>query len=237
MSHYPATSVFFPITVSHCFKVHGRTTACRSMATGTRCPPCGKEYPSHERLVRHLRTTQRCQETLAASSQWAVPQPYYGSHAVRAGEPEDSMVPWNCTEQACLSPRRAWAMTAACFQVLCWTSPIDWRSVSSGCLDRLTQQVATQPVTGTNYSFLSYEFSAITLDLSPASHHWTLGNTSLSSRSYRYGLSGIDGLLDDLWFVPCMPALRGSPRMLHVLHLFSGVGWCSFRHLIHCSYR
>lgn len=69
----------------------------------------------------------------------------------------------------------AWAMTAACFEVLRRTSLIDWRSVSSGCRDHLTLQVTTQPITGTNYR-LSYKRIAITMDLSPASHHWTLGN-------------------------------------------------------------
>ena len=48
---------------SHSFKVHGRINPCRPLQSGTICEACGKRYPSHERLVCHLRTSSVCQST------------------------------------------------------------------------------------------------------------------------------------------------------------------------------
>ena len=59
----------------HCFKLHGRVTRVRSVATGETCVICHKIYATHDRLINHLRYSQRCFREMRRLHLYTTPQP------------------------------------------------------------------------------------------------------------------------------------------------------------------
>ena len=210
---------------SHSFKVHGRINPCRSLQSGTICEACGKRYPSHERLVCHLRTSSVCQSTMAAQRLWVQPQPYYGNRIVQR-EPVDSMIPWAQTDLPLRPARNAQAMTAASYQALRWTSIIDWKQATAEQINDFVQQLCTVPVHWEEFLHI--------LNAQKDPHALTcLDRLCEQMRALYFPEDNISVPKDDkcMWhehleelhFQPRLPRPRGHPKMLYVLHLFSGV--------------
>ena len=130
---------------SHCFKVHGRINACRTLLDGVLCQACGRSYPSNERLVRHLRTTTKCSSLLASLRLWTAPQPYYGNTEVRDREMEDSMIPWLQDAAPRQDLTEAQPMTGACYQLLRLLAMVDWCTATSTTLDDMTPRMRRAP--------------------------------------------------------------------------------------------
>ena len=215
---------------SHCFKAHGRFNPCRSLTDGTQCGACGKEYPSHERLIRHLRTTPSCQTTMAGQRLWTQPQPYYGSRVVQDREQADSMIPWKQASLHRLPHCNAQPWTAAGFQALRWTSLCDWCTISEDEIANLVQQLHSVPI---HWSELRDILTAqhAYYDNPQADAHldkleeimrmaFFPADRTPSTRPLQ---EDWHNHLDDLEFDLAMPLPRKAPRMLYVLHLFSGV--------------
>ena len=59
----------------HCFKLHGRLTRVRSVASGETCVICHKIYATHDRLINHLRYSQRCFREMRRRHLYTNPQP------------------------------------------------------------------------------------------------------------------------------------------------------------------
>lgn len=59
----------------HCFKLHGRVTRVRSVASGETCVVCQKIYATHDRLINHLRYSQRCFREMRRRHLYTTPQP------------------------------------------------------------------------------------------------------------------------------------------------------------------
>ena len=59
----------------HCFKLHGRLTRVRSVASGETCVICHKIYATHDRLINHLRYSQRCFREMRRRHLYTTPQP------------------------------------------------------------------------------------------------------------------------------------------------------------------
>ena len=215
---------------SHCFKAHGRVNPCRSLTEGTTCGACGKEYPSHERLIRHLRTTPSCQSTMAGQRLWTQPQPYYGSKVVQEREPLDSMLPWKRTPLLRLPHRNAQPLTTASFQALRWTSLCDWRTITDEEITHLVQRLSTVPIHWNELTeiltaqraFFSHDRADHHLDKLEAILHRAFFPTERTTPT-AISRDNWHLCMDLLDFKPAMPAPRKAPRMLYVLHLFSGV--------------
>ena len=67
----------------HAFKIHGRVTPARTVASGVECLVCLRRYGSHDRLVNHLRYSERCQKEHRRRMLFATPQPSANSSDVR----------------------------------------------------------------------------------------------------------------------------------------------------------
>ena len=67
----------------HAFKIHGRVTPARRFASGVECLVCLRRYGSHDRLVNHLRYSERCRKEHRRRMLFATPQPSVNSAAVR----------------------------------------------------------------------------------------------------------------------------------------------------------
>lgn len=59
----------------HCFKLHGRVTRVRSVAQGETCVICHKIYATHDRLINHLRYSQKCFKDMRRRHLYTNPQP------------------------------------------------------------------------------------------------------------------------------------------------------------------
>ena len=59
----------------HCFKLHGRVTRVRSVAQGETCVICHKIYATHDRLINHLRYSQKCFKEMRRRHLYTNPQP------------------------------------------------------------------------------------------------------------------------------------------------------------------
>ena len=59
----------------HCFKLHGRVTRARAVAEGETCVVCHKIYATHDRLINHLRYSQRCFREMRRRFLFTTPQP------------------------------------------------------------------------------------------------------------------------------------------------------------------
>ena len=59
----------------HCFKLHGRVTSARAVAQGETCVVCHKIYATHDRLINHLRYSQRCFREMRRRFLYTNPQP------------------------------------------------------------------------------------------------------------------------------------------------------------------
>lgn len=217
---------------SHCFKVHGRVNPCRSQCSGTVCEACGKQYPSHERLVRHLRTTPSCQSTMAGQRLWTQPQPYYGNRTVQDRAPADSMIPWLQTDTPLLEPCQAPALTSAAFQALRWLSIRDWATVDQDMVTSVCGQLSTLPLHWDDVDFLatamlSYyegdEAATSTLQNLKQSMHYLFFPLEPQQEEALGAEERWHECIDALTFEGVQLAPRKQPRMYYVVHLFSGV--------------
>ena len=59
----------------HCFKLHGRVTQARAVAQGETCVICHKIYATHDRLINHLRYSQKCFKEMRRRNLYTLPQP------------------------------------------------------------------------------------------------------------------------------------------------------------------
>ena len=218
---------------SHCFKVHGRINPCRTLQTGQTCHSCGRLYPSHERLVRHLRTTPSCRHYVASLRLWTSPMPYYGSNEVRDREITDSMVPWVQQTPPDVNLRPAQPLTGAGYQALRWTSLVDWPSATLDSIHSLVAQLTSLPLHWDEFTYVMEAQKAYFME-----EHATNNLNSLQqlmqalffpseedASHHPVEPSTLPEDLDPahLTFRPVMPKPRSPPRMLYVLHLFAGV--------------
>ena len=68
----------------HAFKIHGRTTRVRDVASGTQCQVCLKHYKNHTSLINHLKYSTNCYEQLVERMHWVeATQPAMNSRADR----------------------------------------------------------------------------------------------------------------------------------------------------------
>ena len=67
----------------HAFKIHGRVTPARHFASGVECLVCLRRYGSHDRLVNHLRYSEKCRKEHRRRMLFATPQPSVNSAVVR----------------------------------------------------------------------------------------------------------------------------------------------------------
>ena len=216
---------------SHSFKVHGRVNACRTLLEGVLCHACGRSYPSHERLVRHLRTTSKCSSLLASLRLWTAPQPYYGNTMVRDREIEDSMIPWLQGDAPRQDLEAAQPMTSACYQMLRSFALLDWHTASSAQIQAVVQAVMALPVCWFECchvidAHLQYYGNGRAVDnleeISRILYTKFYPEEEQPDTYQGCNFEGWERMLDDLSFDPVAPAPPASPRMLYVLHLFSG---------------
>lgn len=218
---------------SHSFKVHQRINPCRTLQAGDTCRACGRKYPSHERLIRHLRTTPSCQQSVASLRLWTAPQPYYGNTIVREREPTDSMIPWQQTAEDIISPVAATALTEAGFQALRWTSLVDWALADEQTVDHTVHQLCTLPLHWEEFEHIITAQKAFYADLAPIPSLLELEQAMkeiyfpAEENPFTQEAANDDAewmeRSDDLRYVDFTPSPRRSSRMLYVLHLFSGV--------------
>ena len=216
---------------SHCFKVHGRVNPCRSLCGGTVCEACGKRYPSHERLVRHLRTVPSCRSTLAGQRLWTQPQPYYGNRAVQDRAPTDAMIPWQPTTTPLLTPRQALALTSAAYQALRWMSITDWTSADQQVINGVCGQLRSIPLHWDELSFLVSALETYHADDDGAIVAIHQLRDRMHHEFFPAQASAATASLSDNWpdhiealdFEQVRQAPRKQPRFYYVVHLFSGV--------------
>ena len=217
---------------SHSFKVHGRTNACRHLQEGSICEACGKQYPSHERLIRHLRTHAPCRQTLATLRRFVDAQPYYGSNTVRERLPADSMKTWLPTDLPTAPPGVGWPMTSSMRTCLQLISTPSWGNVPDEQVAQLHGTLRLHPV---HHSEMSHLMDA--LDLFYANSPVALSNLAtlrdLIDTSFqpsgpsqppappRPPTTWLDEI-SELYFanVPGVPRMR--TKLLYIVHLFSG---------------
>eukprot|EP00434_Breviolum_minutum_P030641 symbB.v1.2.027095.t1/scaffold2753.1/size71542/7 len=195
------------------------------------CHACGRSYPSHERLVRHLRTTSKCSSLLASLRLWTAPQPYYGNTMVRDREIEDSMIPWLQGDAPRQDLEAAQPMTSACYQMLRSFALLDWHTASSAQIQAVVQAVMALPVCWSECchvidAHLQYYGNGRAVDnleeISRILYTKFYPEEEQPDTYQGCNFEGWERMLDDLSFDPVAPAPPASPRMLYVLHLFSG---------------
>ena len=216
---------------SHSFKAHGRTNACRHLAQGSLCHACGKQYPSHERLVRHLRTHPPCRDTLATSRSFVEAQPYYGSTTVQQRVPADSMKTWLPTTTSTVPPGHGWPMTAAMWEGLRILSALDWDELSSERLPKVLADLQQHPIHFREISHLLdanqqfYQDRPRACDLLASFRSLILEAFQVVPNPtppvVKPPLEWLDDM-DALDFMPSPSPHRCTPRFLYVVHLFSG---------------
>ena len=72
----------------HAFKLHGRVTPARSVAEGTQCSVCLKQYESYVSLVHHLRYSATCFAVLSSQNYRPAPAPGWNSREELRGRRE-----------------------------------------------------------------------------------------------------------------------------------------------------
>eukprot|EP00435_Cladocopium_sp_Y103_P076214 s119_g82.t1 len=85
----------------HAYKKHGRLSQWRHLQGGDTCIACGHAFPSHARLIRHLRVSKTCGSMVASANLWVDAEPSFGSVAVRQEENDLRLSTWRPT-----TPRR-----------------------------------------------------------------------------------------------------------------------------------
>ena len=70
------------------FKKHGRLTYARTVAQGTQCQICLKQYPTHVSLINHLKYSVACFQELQQRGFQARPEPAMNSKKANKAEPE-----------------------------------------------------------------------------------------------------------------------------------------------------
>ena len=89
----------------HAFKRHGRVRPERTLADGTQCPVCLRQYASNGRLCNHLRHSTACRNSLASAGHYVAPQPGKGSRRFDTGN--DVLAPATQAH----GPSRQWETT------------------------------------------------------------------------------------------------------------------------------
>ena len=219
---------------SHCFKVHGRINPCRTLQAGQTCQSCGRLYPSHERLIRHLRTTPSCRHYVASLRLWTTPMPYYGSNEVRDREVADSMIPWIQQTPPDVNLRSAQPLTGACYQALRWTSLVDWPTAPRDAIHTLVLQLVSLPLHWDEFNYIMDAQKAYFMDEQATDNLNVLSqmmqelffpteDEATNAPTTTASSSTLPEDLSQLSFKSVMPKPRSPPRMLYVLHLFAGV--------------
>lgn len=72
----------------HAFKKHGRVTYARTVAQGTQCQICLKQYPTHVSLINHLKYSVGCFQQLQQRGFRARLEPAMNSRQANQEEPE-----------------------------------------------------------------------------------------------------------------------------------------------------
>lgn len=72
----------------HAFKKHGRVTYARTVAQGTQCQICLKQYPTHVSLINHLKYSVVCFQQLQQRGVRARLEPGMNSRQANQEEPE-----------------------------------------------------------------------------------------------------------------------------------------------------
>ena len=221
----------------HSFDRHQRLSRFRQLDSGTICKACGRDFTTNSRLVIHFRSNPKCASTLAAQRLWPEPEPFMGSLQVRSTLLTDSMKPWKPSGESKLPPKSGSAMNAIHFDFMKLMAKFDWDTLldSSVATEALHDFVHSKPlhvseVRETFQSFLHYHSSEHARDLLQNTLQQVIGwyDTPESERLHLQRdhdlrhLHLIDSPEDHnyghLTFSP-----RKSPKMLYVLHLFSGV--------------
>ena len=231
------TFATFTAWAVHSFDVHQRVNKFRQLDTGSLCRACGKDFVTNSRLVLHFRSSRKCASTVAAQRSWTAPQPFMGSSSVRSTLLEDSMKPWIQTTSATLPQRHGTPMTSAQLALMTLMAGIDWDNLQDvqGAFDSIKDFAHAHPVHLCEIREVVDAFTHFHHDITAREHLDTLlqqartwfvtddsEQISQDERSTSQHQQYID-FPDLCTFESRNPTPRKSPRMLYVLHLFSGV--------------
>ena len=231
------TFATFTAWAVHSFDVHQRVNKFRQLATGSLCRACGKDFVTNSRLVLHFRSCGKCASTVATQRSWTVPQPFMGSSSVQSTMLEDSMKPWIQTASDTLPPGHGTPMTSIQLALMTLMAGIDWDSLqdTQGAFDRIKDFAHANPVHLCEIREVVDAFTHFYRDTTAREHLHTLlqlartwfvtddsEQISQEERTTAQHQHYID-FPHRCTFVPCVATPRKSPKMLYVLHLFSGV--------------
>ena len=222
---------------AHSFDRHQRLSRYRQLDSGTICKACGRDFTTNSRLVIHFRSSHRCAATVAAQQFWPDPEPFMGSLQARSTFLADSMKPWKSTGESKLPPRSGSAMNAIHFDFMKLMAKFDWDNLrdTSVATDAIHEFVHSFPIhvseiRETFQSYLHYHHSDFANNLLRTTLQQVISwyDTPESERLHlqRDRDLRFQQLLDlpeDCTFGRTTLSPRKSPKMLYILHLFSGV--------------
>ena len=231
------TFTTFTAWAVHSFDVHQRVNKFRQLDTGSVCRACGKDFVTNSRLVMHFRGSTRCASTVAAQRSWTTPQPFMGSTSVRSTMLEDSMKPWIQTTSDLLPPRHGTPMTSAQLALMTLMASIEWDALqdTQGAFERIKDFAHAHPVHLCEIREVVAAFKHFHHDMTAHAHLDSL----LRQARIWFMTEDSEQISQDEWtqakqqryidspelctYAHKQPTPRKSPKMLYVLHLFSGV--------------
>lgn len=212
----------------HAFKAHGRVNRWRRLQEGNVCKACARQFPSNNRLLRHLQNSTSCAKTVASLRLWTEVQPGYGSTAVNSQDRNIALETWRPTDAPTEPPRQGWAMTEQVQSFLRWCTTRDWcqDDILEATMHQLkqhslydkeiedVQQALRLDIEDEEQGRAMDEIFATLIRLSRPSQ-----TTTTRRRTTMECVQALDSLDTDLRLV--VP--RTPTKFRYVLHLFAGV--------------
>lgn len=231
------TFATFKAWAVHSFDAHQRVNKFRQLDTGSLCRACGKDFVTNSRLVLHFRSSRQCASTVAAQRSWTEPQPFMGSSSVQSTMLADSMKPWIQTATDILPPRHGTPMTSAQLALMTLMASIDWDTLQDThcAFERIKEFAHAHPVHLSEIREVVVAFTHFHQDMTAHAHldallrqarTWFITEDSEQFSQDEWTTAQQQRYIDfpDLCtFERRAPSPRKSPKMLYVLHLFSGV--------------
>ena len=124
----------------HSFKIHSRINKWRRLQDGLTCKSCAKTFPSSARMIRHLKSVQKCADTVAAAGLWVEAAPAFGSKQVVEEEKQLALSTWHYSDKDTLRQETGWTMTLQTRDFYDFCSHLDWET--EGQLEVCKQQIA-----------------------------------------------------------------------------------------------